>query len=387
MPAKLSAAEMMQAARDQTGLADFGDDWFVRPLERLVKETNEHAGLVAPEAGAGARIQSALADRLQLEQYFKDHPAAADEIIAPACAIIGLPRTGSTMVHRLLASSPKMTALYWWETAFPFPFPDEAPGQPEPRQNAAKDMVNYLLKEWPDFESIDPMDAMAVNEEVLLLDRTFLSTTYDSMMPIHQYGHWQAEQDHERAYRDLYRFMQVIQHQRPGTDKPQWVFKTPHHLLGGIGGLLAVWPELPLVMTHRDVAQVLPSYCSMCASLSIGSSTTYQREHQGAHWSARFANGLRRFEEIRASLPAGQVTDVYYTDTVSDPVGVAQQVMEAIGIGFDADDRAQMAATIAANKREARPKHKYSADEFGLSPESIARNFAFYHDKYSPAEN
>lgn len=168
---ELSADTMMQAAREETGLADFGDDGFIRPLEKLVQETNDHADLIAPEAGTGPRIRSALADRLKLEQYFKDHPKAAKEVITPASAIIGLPRTGSTMVHRLLASSPKMTALFWWETAFPFPLPDGKPGDPALRQEAAKGFVDYLLNEWPDFESIGPMEAMAVNEEVVLVDQ------------------------------------------------------------------------------------------------------------------------------------------------------------------------------------------------------------------------
>ena len=79
-------------------------------------------------------------------------------------------------------------------------------------------MVDWLLTQWPDFESIDPMDAMAVNEEVVLLDRTFLSTTYDSMMPIHEYGYWQADQDHEAAFRDLYRFMQAMAGDLPGYE-------------------------------------------------------------------------------------------------------------------------------------------------------------------------
>jgi hypothetical protein len=149
------------------------------------------------------------------------------------------------MVHRLLASSSKFNALWWWETAFPFPMPGETPSDPTPRQDAAKAMVDWLLTEWPDFESIDPMDAMAINEEVVLLDRTFLSTTYDSMMPIHAYGHWQAEQDHAPAIRDLYRFMQVIQHQRVarGELRRPWVFKTPHYVMGALGGLLKVWPD------------------------------------------------------------------------------------------------------------------------------------------------
>ena len=382
MTAQLDPVRLLANAREQTGLSDFGDDWFLVPLERLVVEVNAHAGLIAPEAGAGARIQSALGDRLKLIQYFKDYPEARDEKIEVACAVIGLPRTGSTVMHRLLASSPKTTSLYWWETAFPLPFEGEAPDDPTPRQQAAKAFVDQLLVEWPDFESIDPMDAMAVNEEVVLLDRTFLSTSYDSMMPIHDYGHWQADQDHEPAYRDLLLFLKAIQHQSPWRRGRKWVFKTPHHLLGGIGGLLKVFPGIPLVMTHRDVSEVLPSYCSMCASLSISSSTTYRREDQGAHWTSRFKTGLERFEKLRQTLAPGQVVDVRYEDTVRDPIGAAAKAMRAIGLGFDDADRAAMEACVEANRREGRPRHKYSADQFGLTPEGIARDFAFYHVKY-----
>lgn len=384
MSGELAVNALLQQAREATGLSDFGDDWFLRPLTRLVDDVNREAGLVSPESSAGARIQGALADRLQLEQYFKDHPEARQERIDLACAIIGLPRTGSTMVHRLLAASPKLTALWWWETAFPLPLPGEVMDDPAPRQEAAKGMVDWLLSEWPDFESIDPMDAMAINEEVVLLDRTFLSTTYDSMMPIHGYGHWQAEQDHEPAIRDLYRFMQVIQHQRVarGEVRRPWVFKTPHYVMGALAGLLKVWPDVKLVMTHRDVGDVLPSYCSMCASLSVNSSTSYRKEEQGAHWTRRFRDGLNRLEAIRATLPEGQVIDVAYRDTVTDPQGTGEKILAALGYAPDADDRQAMQQAIAANAREARPKHKYSAADFGLTPEGIAQDFADYHKKY-----
>lgn len=380
----LSVERLLDEARSETGLEDFGDPWFLVPLGKLVEETNGHAGLISPESSAGVRIRSALSDRLKLVQFFKDRPEASDEKVELACAIVGLPRTGSTALHRLLAASPRLTALWWWETAFPLHFPGEPPGDPAQRQDAAKQMVDWLLTEWPDFEAIDPMDAMAINEEVVLLDRTFLSTTYDSMMPVHAYGHWQAMQDHEPAYRDLYRFMQAIQHQRVARGEPRrpWVFKTPHHLLGGIGGLLKVWPGVKLVMTHRDVAEVVPSYCSMCCSLSLNSSGTYRKEDEGAHWSSRFRNGLERFEEIRAGLPQGQVIDVRYEETVRDPVGVGERVMRALGLGFEPADRAAMQASVEANRREARPRHKYSAGEFGLSPEGIATDFAEYHKKY-----
>lgn len=384
MTTDLSVDALLQNARKQTGLDDFGNDWFLAPLRKLVDYVNRDAGLVSPESSAGARIQGALADRLLLEQYFKDHPEAADEKIELACAIIGLPRTGSTMVHRLLASSPKLTALWWWETAFPLPLEGETLFDPTPRQQAAKGMVDWLLAEWPDFESIDPMDAMAINEEVVLLDRTFLSTTYDSMMPIHAYGYWQAEQDHEPAIRDLYRFMQAIQHQRVarGEVRRPWVFKTPHYVMGALDGLLKVWPDVILVMTHRDVAQVLPSYCSMCASLSVNSSTSYRKEEQGAHWTKRFRDGLGRLEDIRRSLPSGQIIDVRYEDTVSDPLGTGMRLLEALGLTADGEDRKAMQHAIDQNAREARPRHKYSASDFGLTSEGISADFSDYHDKY-----
>jgi hypothetical protein len=380
----LSVDALLEKAREQTGLADFGDNWFVAPLTRLVKEVNENAGLISAESSAGARIQSALADRLQLVQYFKEHPDALTERVELACAIIGLPRTGSTLLHRLLAASPRLTALWWWETAFPLPFPGETPIDPAPRQDAAKAMVDWLLNEWPDFESIDPMDACAINEEVVLLDRTFLSTTYDSMMPIHAFGHWQADQDHEPAIRDLYRFMQAIQHQRVARGEPRrpWVFKTPHYLMGALAGLLKVWPDVKLIMTHRDVGAVLPSYCSMCASLSVGSSSTYRKEDQGAHWTRRFKDGLERLEAIRSQLPDGQIIDVQYQDSVNSPLATIERVAEALGINVDPMDRAAFAQCIADNAREARPSHKYSAADFGLTAEGIASDFAFYHERY-----
>lgn len=377
----LSIDKLLEQARDATGLTDFGDDWFLKPLARLVDETNADAGLIAPDAGAGQRIQAGLMDRLALIQYFGDNPEAADVIIEPACAIIGLPRTGSTVMHRLLASPSNLTSLLWWETCFPLPFAEEKPGDPAPRIAMAHQIVEQLLTEWPDFESIDPIEAEAVAEEVILLDRTFLSTTYDSMMPVPAYGFWQSEQDHEPAYRDLVRFMQAIQHQR-GGERKKWVLKTPHHLLGGIGGLLSVFPDVALVKTHRDVGQVLPSYCSMCASLSVGASTTYDPLRQGEYWTQRFRNGLERFEDLRAALPASQVIDVRYQDTVATPIETAEKVMRAIGLDFDEADQKAMEDCMTANVREDRPKHKYTAEQFGLSPEQIAKDFAFYHDKY-----
>ena len=376
---------LLEKARAATGLSDFGDPWFMVPLEKLVASINAEAGLLF-EGGHIDRIVYALMDRLVVTDLIRRRPEILDEEINVAGAIIGLPRTGSTMLHRLLASLPGMTSPWWWEVTFPLPLPGEAPGDPSPRPALAQQTVKDFLAAWPNFESIDPIDAMEVAEEVILLDKSFLSTTYDSMLHVPGYGFWQADQDHARAYRELKIWLQVIQSQTPDRRGKRWILKTPHHLLGGMSGLLKIFPEAKLIMTHRDVAQVLPSYCSMCESMTVSQSGAYDRATQGAYWSKRFANGMERLMALRATLPADRFIDVRYHDTVADPVGTGVRVLAAMGAPATAADIAAMQACVAGNVREKRPAHRYSAADFGLDDAAIARDFAFYTQAYLQGE-
>jgi hypothetical protein len=376
---------LLDKARAATGLSDFGDPWFMVPLEKLVASINAEAGLLH-DGGHIDRIVYALMDRLVVTDLIRRRPEILDEEINVAGAIIGLPRTGSTMLHRLLASVPGMTSPWWWEVTFPLPLPGEAPGDPSPRHALAKQTVQDFLAAWPNFESIDPIDAMEVAEEVILLDKSFLSTTYDSMLNVPGYGFWQAERDHERAYRELKIWLQVIQSQTPERHGKRWILKTPHHLLGGMSGLLKVFPEAKLIMTHRDVAQVLPSYCSMCESMTVAQSGAYARETQGAHWSRRFADGLKNLIALRETLPADRFVDVQYQETVTDPVGTGVRVLAAMGVAATDADIAAMQACVAGNAREKRPAHRYSAADFGLDDAAIARDFAFYTNVYLQGE-
>ena len=382
---EIITADLLARARIATGLEDFGDDWFLEPLGKLVASINAEAGLLH-DGGHIDRIVYALMDRLVVTDLVRRKPEILDEEINVAAAIIGLPRTGSTMLHRLLASLPGMTSPMWWEVTFPLPLPGEAPGDASPRHALAKQTVQDFLAAWPNFESIDPIDAMEVAEEVILLDKSFLSTTYDSMLNVPGYGFWQAEQDHEHAYRELKIWLQVIQSQTPDRHGKRWILKTPHHLLGGMSGLLTVFPEAKFIMTHRDVAQVLPSYCSMCESMTVAQSGAYDRTVQGAHWSRRFAEGLQRLMAVRAALPADRFIDVHYRDTVTDPIGTGQRVLAAMGMAPNDADTAAMAACVAGNAREKRPAHRYAAADFGLDDAGIARDFSFYAKVYLQEE-
>ena len=379
---RVTVDNMLAGARKATGLSDFGDSWFLEPLDKLVTAIAEEAHLVAPDAPPVERIVQSLGDRLRKVQLLKLHPDIRDEPIHVAGAILGLPRTGSTMLHRLLASAQQLTATYWWEAAMPLPFPGEKPGDPRPRKEAAKAAVETFYAAWPDFRSIHPMDALAPDEDILLLDKTFLSTTYDSIMTIPSYGFWMAAADKRKSYEELREWLQILQWQTPARRAQSWILKTPHHLLGGLHGLMEVFPDCAVIMPHRAIDESLPSYCSMCASLTVGHTADFNAASLGDYWARRFEMGLRELIETRRAQPAGRFIDVRYTDLLRDPVESALKIVRRLGLERPDTDRSTMTAWVEANGRENRPPHRYAGTDFGLTPDGIHSRFAFYTDTY-----
>ncbi len=378
----LTVGGLLDRGRAAANLTDFGDEWFIVPLTKLVECINREAGLTSADAMPVQRIVQALSERLQMVDLLKRRPEILDEKIDVAGAILGLPRTGSTMMQRLLGAAPQLTSGFWWEVTFPLPFPGEQPGNPTPRQEAAKAAVEYYYTAWPEFRSIHPMDAMAQDEDVILLDKSFLSSTYDSMLNIPSYGFWMPGQDHTRAYEELKIWLQILQEQSPWRRGRKWILKSPHHLIGGLSGFLKVFPQAKAIMTHRAIEDVLPSYCSMCASITAPDSTTLDHAALGPYWLRRFSDAMDRLAAVRATEPADRFIDVRYDAVTADPIGEATRVMAALGVPATPADIAAMQAWYAVNGREARPPHHYVADNFGLEPQTVQAAFARYNATY-----
>jgi hypothetical protein len=378
----LEVETLLERGRQAAGLADYGDRWFLPPLERLVDAINAEAGLVSDDEPPVQRIVQSLADRLHMVELLRLRPEILEEPVEVAGVIMGLPRTGSTMLQRLLGSSPQLTSGYWWEVTFPLPFADEQPGDPTPRHEAARAMVQSFYETWPDFQSIHPMDAMAHDEDVILLDKTFLSSTYDSILNVPSYGLWMAQQDHIPAYRELRMWLQVLQDQSPWRRGRKWILKSPHHLTG-LGGFLAVFPEALAIMTHRDVAELVPSYCSMCASITAPHSNSFDPKDLGPYWSGRFSRAMRRLIDTRAGTQGNRFVDIAYADLLQDPITEAKRVFTAAGLVFRETDEAAMATWLAANNRQTRPAHRYAPETYGLTEDGLDRDFAFYRRAFS----
>jgi hypothetical protein len=297
-----------------------------------------------------------------------------DEEVTVAAEICGLPRTGSTLLHRLLASSPHVTSTLSWETSYPLPFPGEGPDAAQ-RKQRAQDRAKLFLEMTPEFGDIHTIEWDGPEEDVILLDRTFTSMSFDSFYQLPTYGLWLRKVDQGPAYRELREWLQVLQWQDSTRRGRPWVLKSPHHLTA-VDTVLDTFPGCRIVMTHRSPVKAVPSYASMVSSICHQYSDDVDRVAIGRYWRDRFVTTLREFQEVRARRP-DRFVDVRFTDVVADPVATAARVMTSLGLPAEPD---AFAAYMARNREQRHGSHTYTAADFGLSEEDLTRDFAFYKE-------
>ena len=372
--------DLLAAARAKTGLSDFGDDWFVEPLGVLVGSLNDEAQL--SEIGHSMtqrRLTALLVDRLRLRALQAEHPEVLEEQVNVAAEICGLPRTGSTLLHRLLAASPQLTSTASWETSYPLPFPNEPADAPE-RKRRAKEKMDAFLALSPEFAQIHTVSWEAPEEDVILVDRSFASMSFDSFYWVPSYGVWLRGFDQSKAYGELREWLQVLQWQDPTRAGKPWVLKSPHHLTAATT-VLDAFEDCKIVMTHRSPVQAVPSYASMVATMAAQYSDAADPQAIGPYWSARFRETLSAFATVREARP-DRFVDVHFKAMLSDPLAEVRRVLEAIGLTPGPADEAAWAAYLEQNRAERHGSHAYTAEDFGLSDEQLARDFAPYTEVY-----
>jgi hypothetical protein len=383
MNTDLDEPSILAEARAKAGFDDFGDESFREPLRVLLHALDTEAGLLDfGRAAQRGRIVELLVNRLRAERQFRAHPEILDELIGPPIVIVGLPRTGTTLLHRTLAQDPRLFSARWFECRYPAPIGDAVGGAADPRIAQAKAEVQMMLDGSPALAAIHPMDAMAADEEILLLEHSFLSTVPESGANVPSYGRWLDAHDQRPAYRYLTKLLQLLQWQkrRAGQAAQRWVLKTPHHL--GLADLvLETFPGALIVQTHRDPLESIPSLASMITALWVLVAETVDPKEVARQWSGKMAAALRRCLEVR-DLHPDRFLDVWFLDAVKDPVGQARRIYDVAGLSFPAEVESAMQAFMATNPREGRPPHQYTLEEFGLSADGIARDFQAYRERF-----
>ena len=371
----LSIDRMIAAAKRKTGLNDFGDDEFLEPLEILVKSINEEARLSSVGYTLQkSRVVSALSTRLRAQHLIGKHPEILDLDLGRIILIAGLQRTATTTLHRLIAADPDIRDLRAWEALSPVPLRGETRADPHRRIRKAKLAEKTIGFLSPDFAAIHPIRYNAPEEDVFLLDLSFMSQSPEAMMHVPSYAAWLERQDHTRAYRYLLAMLKLLQWQRPGKN---WVLKTPNHM-EHLDVALRVLPKTLVIQTHRDPKKAVASFCSMVAHGRGILSDHVDTREIARHWVRKMRRMLERSMEVRNSGNSDAFVDVSYYDLVSNPIDEIRTIYRHAGIEFTGRAENASAALAARDIKDRHGKHVYSLSGFGLNAEEIDRYFAFY---------
>ncbi|WP_449469713.1 sulfotransferase family protein [Sphingobium chungangianum] len=377
----LEREALLQQARERAGLADFGDEWFFEPMDHFIEASNREGRLTpAGRASTTEVIVKGLVSRLRMVEDIKRHPEILDEQVDVAGIILGLPRTGSTIFQRLLASAPGMTGLRWYEAQNFAPFPGEERGNPVDRRAYAQAMIDGWLQLSPELASIHPLEPDAPDEEILVLGQMFVSTMIEGMNYVPSFTRWLNTYDQSKGHEDLKTVLKYLQWQDPSRKGRKWILKSPSNLPYAEVAAKA-FPDALLIMTHRDPLQTVPSYVSMQAALYKLSATLTDAE-VGAFWFPRLVEWMRMFETARERIGEDRFIDIDYREVGKEPMAQAERVLSRMGIPVDAQLEEVLAEFLAGNKREQRPMHDYSLERFGLDEEAIKREFATYRERY-----
>jgi hypothetical protein len=278
-----------------------------------------------------------------------------------------------------MSASPQLTSTLSWECSYPLPFPGEGPDA-EIRKGKAQKMMQMFMELSPEFGDIHTVVWDGPEEDILLLDRTFTAMSYDSFYWVPTYGVWLRSYDQSKAYGELREWLQVLQWQDKTRTGKSWVLKSPHHLTA-VDTTLDEFPECKIVMTHRSPTSAVPSYASMVSSMTAQYSDAGDPIKIGQYWSARFQESLQQFDEVRKRRPE-RFIDVPFKSTVAEPLDTVTSVMAQLGLEVTDADLAAFNAYLDVNRQEKHGSHSYTAEDFGLSTEQLASDFAFYERAY-----
>jgi hypothetical protein len=313
---------LLDEARARAGSQDFGDTAFIEPLTRMLHAYDTEANLnEAGRAAQSERTIGLLVNRLRIEDWLRRHPEIHDEVLDVPVVICGLPRTGTTMLHRLMASDPDVHSVKWYECRHPAPFPDDDWTREDARIPAARTEVDQMLEAVPDLAKVHPWDPVGPDEEIMLLEHTFLAWMPEAHAHVPEFGRWQAQQDRAPAYEYLKTMLRFLQWQKrqAGSSASSWVLKAPFHL-AVIEVLLEAFPEIRVVQTHRDPLETIPSICSFEVFMWQLGSDAPDPVACAELWSGNWERALRHALHMRDTRYPDRFIDVDYRDVAKDPV-------------------------------------------------------------------
>jgi hypothetical protein len=361
---------LLESASDATGLTDFGPGDFREGLAVLLESLECDADL-APEAEANvvADLTRRLRNRLEVEAWYRAHPEIEKLALRGPVDVIGLPRTGTTALGNMLSLDPQLRALRGWEQAQPCPPPRCEDEARDPRRLAAIAQQDSVS---PELKAMHLYDVDAAMEDTEILGMAFHGQ--QMTLPVYGYQAWWRGSDCRETFAYHRRVVKLLQSQRAPD---LWLFKAPHHKFH-LEAIVAAYPDVRFVMTHRDPAKVVPSYASMVSAILPPARGARDLVRLGREISEHLRIGMENAIAARKRLGETRFLDVHHRELNADPMGALARIYAFLGLELGDEFRATLRAWQAANRSGAHGTHRYSAEQFGLSADQIRSDYAFY---------
>lgn len=382
----LDRDDLLAEARAATGLEDFGDDRFLEPLAVLVDATNAQALNPVGRFLARENIRRLLKGRLLAEELFKRHPEILARSMPDPVVIVGLARSGTTRLHRLLAADPAFAHLKSWESVYPVPtqesFAARAAGTTDPRITQLDQALKAVLYASPQVASVHPLGTMEVEEEIGLLQHAFATQLFEIINGVPGFAEWLMTHDQTHAYEYLVRLMKLVSWFRGDPEDKTWVLKSPQHMQD-LDALLHVFPNARLVCPHRDPIKVVGSSCSMAWNSLVRDCETVTPQWVGREWLTKTERMLHKNLAERDTLASPQQQyDILYADITADWEGAIRGVYDFLDRPYTEAASAGMQGWLNENRQHKHGAHKYSLEQFGLTAQQVDTALMFYRERF-----